>query len=287
MSVETSRNLLLRLARPDAALCAFNIENYDCLRAAAAAARLVDAPMIIAFTQPAAEAFGLRLCRRLCSIVEEEWEIALSLHLDHCSDPVFLRRSVDEGFGSVMFDGDAMSEDDYLRECLLLRRELGRDGPSLELMVGKVGTATAAGESDEIPGTTGSRRRAPKDIIEFARDAKPDFLAFEMGSVHGMSEKHLVLDLQLIEAVSTATGIPLTLHGSSGVTDDSIGKAIDLGVRKVNIETALRRAFFVGVRDFLNGNPRSMKIRALTSHLVDSMTHVFSERLVVITKRSS
>lgn len=255
---------LLDDLQPGRALCAFNTETFDVLRAAYAAAASVGSPVVVAFTVPAAEGMGLRLCRPLCDALEAEFGVASALHLDHCEDVEVGVTVVDARFSSVNF----LNEGRYDREgCLDAALELkhrvgGR--ASLELVLGSLGYSHLHGHDDVALDSA-----TIEEVVKFARSTDPDILGFDCGSVHGMMPRTQSLDLELIRQALSECRIPMVLHGSSGVRDEEVARAVEAAVRKINIETALRTVYMEAVRGFLDRGENTGKPR----YLMTAVTH--------------
>ena len=84
----------------------------------------------------------------------------------------------------------------------------------------------------------------------FVDKTKVDYLAIAVGTAHGVYKGEPKLDFDRIKAIKEAVNIPLVLHGSSGVPNDAIEKAVSLGINKINIDTDLRIAFTDAIKDF-------------------------------------
>ena len=113
---------------------------------------------------------------------------------------------------------------------------------------------------DEIGGKDGVHapgvRTKPAQAAEYVRTTGVDGLAVAVGSSHAMLTKSAVLDLELVERIRTEVGVPLVLHGSSGVPDDVLIAAVRSGLTKINIATALNKVFTGSVRAALAGDER-------------------------------
>lgn len=248
---------LLELIRPDQALCAFNVENFDTLKPALWAAADVGCPVVLSFTVPAARYLGYEPTARIVGLLAAHYDVRYALHLDHCESADEIRQAVGDGFTSANFlDEGAVEVGRYLPTARALHREFaGR--ASLEFVLGTLGHiddthrhGTAIGTEHDTPPLDVSVAR----IAAFAQACEPDIVGFECGSLHGMRERGRELDLDLIHGVSRSTGLPIVLHGSSGVLNEALQAGIDAGVRKVNIETAIRSTYMDTVRRTVAGD---------------------------------
>ncbi|MFI9411917.1 class II fructose-bisphosphate aldolase [Nocardia gamkensis] len=272
---------LLGMLRSDQALCAFNVENFDTLRPAMMAAGEMECPVIIAWTVPAAQYLGYDGTARLVGALAEEYGVDYSLHLDHCESEDEIRRAVDAGFTSANFlDEGAITPGSYLSSAEALRSEFGAE-VSLEFVFGQLG------HIEDGHGHGARSVVAAVDVAAFADSCKPDIVGFECGSLHGMRSRAQGIDVDLIEKVSKSTGLPIVLHGSSGVREEALQDGIDAGIRKVNIETAIRTAYLDTVRTEVNGDgAASRKPRYLTMATDAALRETFTAFLRSYTLRT-
>jgi fructose-bisphosphate aldolase class II len=254
------------------ALCAFNIETFDTLRALFDAAAEVDAPVMIAVTEPAMESFGLRTCRPLCELYARDYGVSAALHLDHGSDQSLMLQAIDEGFTSICIDLPGASAAE-LGELTTRLKDHG--GASVETVIGALAYSNAGDEGEP----THDPRAIADDVLHFDREYAPDLLAFDLGSRHGMGTRELSLDHDLLEDVVSRTQTPVVLHGSSGVLLEEVEWAVSRGVRKVNIETLLRRAVMGAVEDFMANDPNRSKPRCLARRMHETTVPIYTELL--------
>ncbi|MEY9926403.1 fructose-bisphosphate aldolase class II [Catenulispora sp. GP43] len=236
------------------ALAAFNVITLEHAEAIVAAAEAVQSPVILQISENAVKFHHGRLApiARASAAVAEGAGVDVALHLDHVEDPALLRQAADYGFGSAMFDGSHL---DYA-ENLAATREAAdwshARGLWLEAELGKVG-----GKDGEPPLSAHApgARTDPDEASAFVAATGVDALAVAVGSSHAMTDRSAVLDHELIARLREAVGVPLVLHGSSGVPDEELARAVAGGVVKVNIGTALNIAFTGAVRGWLEQAP--------------------------------
>ena len=236
------------------ALAAFNVITLEHAEAIVAAAESAQSPVILQISENAVKFHHGRLApiARATAAVADAAGVEVALHLDHVEDSALLRQAADYGFGSAMFDGSHL---DYA-ENLAATREAADwahgHGLWLEAELGKVG-----GKDGETPLSAHApgARTDPDEAREFVAATGVDALAVAVGSSHAMTDRSAVLDHELITRLRDAVGVPLVLHGSSGVPDTELARAVAGGVVKVNIGTALNIAFTAAVRGWLEQAP--------------------------------
>lgn len=285
---------LVGALEPHQALCAFNVENFDTLKPAVVAAAQTGCPVVISFTVPAAQYLGYALTAELVAALARAYNIRYALHLDHCEYPDELLAAVAAGFSSGNFlDEGQIEPGQYLPAARRLRAEVG-DRASLEFILGQLGHISDGHGHDhshhmptgETTTSDTSAHVALASVLEFATSCRPDIIGFDCGSLHGMRGRTRGLDLDLIRGVAQGTGLPIVLHGSSGVREEAVRAGIDAGVRKVNIETALRAVYVDTARSFLSAGGKNVgKPRCLTEATDAALVATYTRLLQSYTLR--
>ncbi|MEY9893242.1 fructose-bisphosphate aldolase class II [Catenulispora sp. MAP5-51] len=235
-------------------LAAFNVITLEHAEAIVAAAESVQSPVILQISENAVKFHHGRLApiARASAAVAEAAGVEVALHLDHVEDPALLRQAADYGFGSAMFDGSHLDYDANVAATREAADWAHARGLWLEAELGKVG-----GKDGEPPLSAHApgARTDPEEARAFVVATGVDALAVAVGSSHAMTDRSAVLDHELIARLRDAVGVPLVLHGSSGVPDEELARAVAGGVVKVNIGTALNIAFTGAVRGWLEQAP--------------------------------
>ena len=234
------------------AVGAFNTNNLEWTQAILRVAQAKQAPTMIAISMGAINYMGgFKTVAQLIRNLDDALNITvpIAIHLDH-GDYEAAKAAIQAGFTSVMFDGSHLP----LAENLAKTREIvalaHAQDISVEAEVGSIG-----GEEDGIIGTG---EIAPiADAIAMI-ETQIDFIAAGIGNIHGrypanwqgLNLAHLQKLTTTLDAI-TKHQVPFVLHGGSGVPDDQIKTAIDLGVAKVNVNTEAQLAFHQALRDFI------------------------------------
>ena len=236
------------------ALAAFNVITVEHAEAIVSAAETAQSPVILQISENAVKFHHGRLApiARASAAVAEAAGVEVALHLDHVEDPALLRQAADHGFGSAMFDGSHLPYAENVQATRDAADWAHAHGLWLEAELGKVG-----GKDGEPPLSAHApgARTDPDEAREFLAATGVDALAVAVGSSHAMTDRSAVLDHDLIARLRDAVGVPLVLHGSSGVPDDELARAVAGGLVKVNIGTALNVAFTGAVREWLEQAP--------------------------------
>lgn len=243
----SASDLFAELRDTGGAVAAFNAITLEHAEAIAAAAEQSELPVIMQLSQNAIAFHGRAEAIAAAMVaVARSSSAHIVLHLDHITDVDLALRTRDLGFSSVMFDGAAQ---EYAANVVTTRRvaEWGAEqGVWVEAELGEIGGKDGA----HAPGV----RTDPQEAVEFVAGTGVDSLAVAVGSSHAMTTRSATLDIDLIRTIAARVDVPLVLHGSSGVPDDTLAEATRAGMRKINIGTALNIAFTGAVRDWLAEN---------------------------------
>lgn len=234
-------------------IAAFNVITLEHAEAIAAGAERAGAPAILQISENAVKFHGGRLSpvAAAAAAVARASDAPLALHLDHVESVDLLHQAHAEGFGSVMFDASKLSYEENVRVTAEAVAWGHERGIWIEAELGKVGGKEGEPPLDaHAPGV----RTDPAEAAAYVRDTGVDALAVAVGSSHAMTERTAALDHELIGRLRDAVPVPLVLHGSSGVPDDEIRRAVASGMVKINVGTALNTAFTGAVRAYLAEN---------------------------------
>lgn len=167
------------------------------------------------------------------------------LHLDHLTRENIAKSVLDWGFSSLMWDASHLPYAENVSSTRAIAEWARARDVWVESELGEVGGKKGAHAPDV--------RTDAIEARDFVTATGVDALAVAVGSSHAMEEKNAELDIDLIGHLATNVSVPLVLHGSSGVPDDTLRAACEAGIRKVNIGTALNIAMTQGIRSVLEG----------------------------------
>lgn len=253
MPLVPTGELVARAAAARRCVAAFNVITLEHAEAIADGAQAAGRPVILQISENAVRYHGGRLAplARATGAVAEASEVEVALHLDHATDMELVRQAADNGFSSVMFDAGALPHDRNIAATAEAARWAHGAGLWLEAELGYVGGKPDAPASAHAAGV----RTDPGEAADYVARTGVDALAVAVGSSHAMTERTASLDHGLIARLREAVPVPLVLHGSSGVPDEDLRAAVEAGMAKVNIGTALNVAFTRAVRDTLADAP--------------------------------
>ncbi|MFE4175186.1 ketose-bisphosphate aldolase [Streptomyces sp. NPDC056909] len=264
MPLVSTGELVTAAAARGHGIAAFNVITLEHAEAIAEGAERAGAPAILQISENAVRFHGGRLgpVTAAAAAVARASSVPLALHLDHVESADLLRAAFDAGFSSVMFDASKLPYAENLRATADAVR-LGHDrGVWVEAELGAVGGKDGEPPLDapldpHAPGV----RTDPAEAALYVAATGVDALAVAVGSSHAMTRRTAALDHPLIAALRAAVPVPLVLHGSSGVPDEEIRRAVTAGMVKINVGTALNTAFTGAVREYLTARPSAVDPR--------------------------
>ena len=224
----------------------FNINNLEWTKAVLSAAQECNSPVILGVSEGAGKYMtGYKTIVGMVNGMMEEMGITVpvALHLDHGSFDGCMK-CVEAGFSSIMFDGSHYPIDENVAKTKELVAVVKEHGMSLEAEVGSIG-----GEED---GVVGKGECADPAECKMVADLGIDFLAAGIGNIHGKYPANWEgLSFETLDAIQKLTGdMPLVLHGGTGIPEDMIKHAIDLGVAKINVNTECQLTFAAATRTY-------------------------------------
>ena len=225
----------------------FNINNLEWTKAVLLTAQECNSPVILGVSEGAGKYMtGFKTVAAMVKAMDEELGITVpvALHLDHGTYEGS-KKCIEAGFTSIMFDGSHYAIDENVEKTTELVKLAHDNGISIEAEVGSIG-----GEED---GVIGMGECADPEECKRVADLGVDMLAAGIGNIHGVyPENWAGLQFDVLDAIQQKTGaMPLVLHGGTGIPDDMIKKAIDLGVSKINVNTECQLSFAAATREYI------------------------------------
>ena len=271
----TSGQDVLRAARAGGyAVPAFNIFNLEMLQAAYRAAESERAPVIVQVSPRSVAYAGLGPLAVLAKVLAESVTVPVVLHLDHGPGLAECQAALDVGFTSVMYDGADLPFDQNVRRTRDVVAAAHAHGAAAEAELGQVGHAS----HEQYP----AELTDPKEAGQFVAETGVDALAVAIGTVHGMTETGAVLDVARIADLARHVDAALVMHGSSGVDDDTLARAVEAGIRKVNLSTALQKVFMETLRQSATAPGHETDARAVLGDARDAVMEAARHRIQLL-----
>lgn len=223
------------------AIGSFNTPNMSSLRAVLSAAEELGEPVIIMHAQ-VHEEMGLCKMDEIAPVMlalADMAKVPVCVHLDHGTDLDYVKRGLELGFTSVMYDGSTLEASLNYANTSVVRELSLAYGASLEAEIGSMGARESAS-----PGETADESiyTDPEEAKRFVDETGIDALACAFGTAHGVYLKQPKLDMPRLARIKSLVDVPLVMHGGSGVSVDDYKKVIELGIRKINYYTYMAKA---------------------------------------------
>ena len=248
MVLASTADLVASAARDRRGVGAFNVVQLEHAQAIVAGAAQAEAPVILQVSQNTVRYHGGLEPLALATLaVARQAAVPVAVHLDHAETPELVDEAVRLGVGSVMFDASRLPYEANLAATAEVAARCHAAGVWVEAELGEVGGKHGA----HAP----TARTDPAEAAGFVAATGVDALAVAVGTSHAMLTPDARLDFDLIGRLAARVPVPLVLHGSSGVSEADLRRAVAAGITKVNVATRLNHAFTVAVRASLAEDP--------------------------------
>ena len=250
MPLVTTKQMLLDAQKGNYAVGAFNVENMEMVMAVMEAAEELKSPVIMQTTPSTVKYAGLDFFLANVKAAAERASVPVAMHLDHGSSFELAMQAYRTGYTSIMIDGSHGSFEENIAVSKAVADACTPSGIPVEAELGKVG-----GKEDDLDGGDDNPYTDPDQAVEFVKRTGITSLAVAIGTAHGVYKGEPKLDLDRLSEIREVVDIPLVLHGTSGVPDETVTECVNRGICKVNYATDLRIAFIKGVSEVFSENP--------------------------------
>jgi fructose-bisphosphate aldolase class II len=275
MSRTNAGKLVLAAKSSGTAVGAFNVILLEHAEALVAGAEHAKLPVILQISENCVSYHkALKPISVATIAIAESASVPVSVHLDHAESEDLVKEALDLGYDSVMFDGSKLTYADNVAASARMAALCKSYGATLEVEIGEVGGKDGV----HAPGV----RTNPLEAKAFAEATGADLVAVAVGSSHAMTTRDATLDFDLIVEIAKTVGVPLVLHGSSGVSDPDLQKAVKAGMSKINIATHLNNVFTHEIREALGVNPRLVDPRKYIAPGRDAVTAEVARLLTLL-----
>ena len=251
----------------------FNAVNVEMARAVIETAEEMRAPVMIGTAEVLLPAMSLERVSEYLIPMAKKASVPVCVHYDHGLSANKCMEAIELGFTSVMHD---CSTDDYETNVAKLSKMVGlchAKGITVEGELGHVGDNEGAGRLDDPT----AYFTDPKLAADFVRRTGVDSLAIAVGNAHGDYKFPPKLDFERICTIAEKTGVPLVLHGGSGLSDDDFRRAVKEGICKINIFTDIDKAGRRGIENGIAAGASTMM--GLIPYEIDEMKKVVREKI--------
>ncbi|MEK7546149.1 MAG: class II fructose-1,6-bisphosphate aldolase [Patescibacteria group bacterium] len=289
--------------RGNYAVGAFNTNNLEITLAVIEAAVEMKSPVILQTSEGAVEYAGMEYLKAMI-LTAAKAKVPVVFHLDHGKDLKVVKKAIDSGYTSVMYDGSSLPEKENLANTKKVVAWARKKGVSVEAELGAI-----AGIEDFVSvEEKDAHLTDPQKALAFAKATKCDALAIAIGTAHGAFKfkGETILDFDRLKKIKALVKVPLVLHGASGidaalvertktqcsilgdcarlenahgVSDEAIRKAVKLGINKINVDSDLRIAFTAAVRETLINDKKAFDPRKILGPAKKLMKEVVKHKM--------
>jgi len=232
---------------PDARKNGYAVPAFDCIedimiRTILDTAEKRKSPVILMSLRHDLEGRGFNYIAGLINEVAPHYEIPIVLHLDHAEELDFIKKAVDNGFSSVMYDGSKLPFKENIQNTREVVEYAHNKGVTVEAELGHVGGMNVDGSREGD-----SKLTEAEDVEKFIKETDVDALAVSIGTAHGVYESEPELNIERLKKIEKVSSVPLVLHGGSGTPKKQLQQSVKNGITKVNIFADLRIAIYRGL----------------------------------------
>ena len=275
----SAREMLIKAHKEGYGVAQININNLEWTKTVLQTVNELKSPVILGVSEGAAKYMGgFKTVMAMVKALDEFYNVTVpvAVHLDHGTyEGAF--KALEAGFTSIMFDGSHYDFEENLAKTKEVVAACHAKGVSVEAEVGSIG-----GEED---GVIGAGEIADPEECRQIAETGVDMFAAGIGNIHGKYPANWKgLDFEVLKQVQDVTGgIPLVLHGGTGIPADQVKKAISLGVSKINVNTELQLAFADATRKYIEAGKdlegKGFDPRKLLAPGCDAMKKVVTDKV--------
>ncbi|TAN12703.1 MAG: class II fructose-bisphosphate aldolase [Chitinophagaceae bacterium] len=268
----TCKEKLKKCTKDGTALLATNFYNFETLKGLLLAAKETRSNLILQLSESSLNYLGVNPAVAMAKSMLQEWGIEGWIHLDHGSSINIVKECLDAGFDSVMIDASERSLDDNIR----ITKEVVKSAEPYDANVeSELGYIAKLGQRQALEPTSAEEAKI------FTEETGIDALAVAIGNAHGFYKQIPHLRLDRLREIRKVTHCCLVLHGSSGIPDDQLQKAVHFGISKINLATETKNTFMKRLQTILAHN-EEIDLRKVFPAAIEEVKDLITKKLNVI-----
>jgi ketose-bisphosphate aldolase len=286
MALVTMKEMLDDARQRKYAIGAFDVCNYEMIKALVDVAEELNSPVILSALMPDLAGDRLDYFMAMANVAAQKAGVPVCIHYDHAEDFGDIKRAIDIGFTSVMYDGSKQKFDDNAANTKQVCDYAKKFGVTVEAELGYVTdvdidhSETRTTNAEETHDANDTLTNA-KEVEKFIEVTGVDALAVAIGTAHGIYKSEPKLDFDRLKEINDISSVPLVLHGGSGTPDEGIKKTIQMGICKINIFSEIIIALNTELKRTLeNINMRTWPIEVFRKPTA-AMEKVMREKIIL------
>ncbi|MEK7553355.1 MAG: class II fructose-bisphosphate aldolase [Patescibacteria group bacterium] len=267
----------------------FNISEIAALKGIFEAAQKLNLPVIIGLSEGEQNFLGTKNAALMVKNLREEFNWPIFINSDHTKSLERIKEAVEAGFDSVHFDGGKLSFEENIKKTKEVVEYVKSVNPDIlvEAELGYLGASSII--LKEIPKDAAIKEEdltKPEQAAQFVKETGVDLLAPAVGNIHGMFKNapNPHIDSAKIGKIRESAGVPLVLHGGSGIRDEEFLKAIDAGISIIHINTEIRLAWRQGMEKALAENPEEITPYKILPTTIEEIKKIVEKRMKLFSK---
>lgn len=259
------------------AVGAFNVHCFEMVPAMIQAAEELNIPIILQTSLGTAEYIGFEPLIAAVKALAEKSSVDVALHMDHCKSVEALKKAIDCGYSSVMYDGSSLPIEENIKNTKEVVAYAHAKNVSMEGEVGSIGGA----EEGVVVAKDAAMYTKPEDALYFANETGVDALAVSIGTTHGQYKSKAKINYELLSELKEKLGTTgLVLHGGTGVSDEDMRRCVREGMKKINVGTELNKSYIevVGKTFTAEGVTPLTSLRTLLGPANDRIREIVKEK---------
>ena len=249
----TMKEMLKDAKEKHYAIPAFDVSNYEMMKAVLETCEEEKSPALLMGLGVDLEGRNMNLLTSMIKECSKHFDIPVCFHLDHATDFNFIKKAIDAGFSSVMYDGSVLPFENNAEKTAEVVKYAHSKGVTVEAELGHVGNASVGSISETGTDTDpGESLTVPEEVTKFIELTDVDALAVAIGTSHGVYQKTPELRIDRLDEITAVCDRPLVLHGGSGTPDYQMKNAINHGITKINIYSDVLFALNQGLKNSLD-----------------------------------
>lgn len=254
------KELLSQCQKKKTAAAAFNVYNLETILSVNQAANNLNCPVIFSFGESYLDDVPMELIALNIRFLAERSQQSMVLHLDHAKNLSTIESAIDCGFTSVMYDGSHLDIEENIKNTRKVVEMARKAKVSVEGELGYLNPEDGS-QNESLGEVDPSAFTQPELAKKYVDETGVDALAIAIGNAHGVYHGEPHLELSTLAKIAALTETKLVLHGASGIPEDQIKKAIQLGIRKLNVNTELALGAVESIRKSIWNSPEVHSLR--------------------------
>lgn len=274
----TTREWFQKSQNEHFAIGAFNACNLETIKAIVTAANKLRSPVIIEVSPGEADFVGPKNLVSLVSNFRNELNLPIFTNLDHSPNPESVQIGFDANFDLVHFDGNQLPLEENLEKTKKIVEIAHNQNVLVEAEIDTIIGGSSLHQTLIDPNSL--HLTNPEIAANFVSQTNVDTLAVSIGNLHGLYQNQKNLDLNLLQQIRQKVNCFLSLHGGSGIPNDQIKKAVEIGISKINVNTELRVAYRETLETTLRTNQEIAPYKFMPE-VISAIQQVVEEKIIL------